>query len=183
MSFGFRLESFSAAPLIPDETFPRAALDAARAEGVAQGRADQQAEDGERLAAALTALDGAIERYAAAARSAYDTALEDIRPILSAALAQIAPSGQASVLERAIVFEIQRLSESTPDVSCTITCDDTMAQRIQASLPPDPARIATATGATVEIALDGGRITFDPERMQRTLMSLIDEFFQKEARE
>lgn len=183
MSFGFRLESFSATPALPDETFSRETLDHARAEGVAQGRADQRAEDGDRIASALTALAAAIERSDAAARSACDTALHDLRPILTAALAQIAPFGHASVLERAIITEIHRLSEAAPDVICTISCDDTMAQRIKASLSTTSPRIRTASGTNVEIALDGGRITFEPERMQSTLMSLINEFFQKDASE
>lgn len=181
MSFGFRLESFSPGEAPPPaERFTREEIEAARAEGMAAGRAAQQAEDRTEVEAALQALADMREIQRAALQTAREDALHDLAPVVSAALALLAPAGRDALIEHALMAEISRLTESSPDLCFTIRCDTGVAKRLNAAMPASGMVIAPSPRGEVEVIADGGRISIDPARLSEAVAGLIAEYFQKE---
>lgn len=168
----------------PPPVFAQADLDAAFAQGLAQGRQEAEAAQFDGLCGALATLS---ERLAAesAARAAFgEDQVRAIAPLVGALLDGIVPAVARARLEAALLDDLRQLAGSVTPLAAKIRCGPDMAAFAAACLAAagiqaigiDP----TGPEGTVEADLLGGKATWDVALVAGQLRDLVGEMMETE---
>ena len=176
-----KLESFSAARRQPEPSFDRADLEAARAEGLAQGLARRDSEQLQGLRAGLDRLAQAMVDDAARRHAIRSEAVAALAPVLSAILDALTPAAASQRLERSLLAELERLADQTPPLCADLICGPDLRPMVERCIQQSGLqniRIEERSDATVSLNLQGGRIEFSQDSMTRQIRALIEEIKQ-----
>ncbi|MBU2956819.1 hypothetical protein Q4511_14855 [Paracoccus sp. 1_MG-2023] len=173
----FRLESFGATAA-PEPVFTRADLEAARAEGRQAALAEAQAAQHRDLTRALTELSAFIADDESRRRALRDEAVEALAPVLRQIVMVMAPLSASARMETALMAELNRISGEAPPLSAHITCSRDLRAMLDRCLAGTGLADITVTecdDGRLDLILQGGRIGFDPERVTRDLLEILED--------
>lgn len=176
-----KLESFSAARRQAEPHFDRSALEAARAEGLAEGLARREDEQLRSLRAGLERLAQALAEDELRRAELRSEAVASLGPILSSMLDALTPSLVSQRLERVLLAELERLAEQAPPLSAELTCGAALRPMVENCIKEAGLaniRITESPDNHISLNLQGGRIVFSQDHMARQIRSLIDEIKQ-----
>lgn len=177
-----RLQSFDQPVSQPEVMFTQADLDAAHENGFAAGKAAAHTARLAELALQLAALSDSVREAAARREAVQAEVISALSPLLLAFADGALPILAQSRLEAALRDEMQRLAASVTPLPHRLRCgpDEEVTLRRCLRGLPDTALELDPTGAegTVELAMDGGRITFDraaiTDSFRALLMEILD---------
>lgn len=169
-------------PLSP--VFSQSDLDAAFAEGLAQGRQEVEALLIGQLCAALNGLSGQLEAESAARLAAGEGQVRALAPLIRALLDGIMPAVARARLEAALLAELRQLAASVTPLSVKIRCGPDMAAFTAACLAMtgieaigiDP----SGPAGCIEAEMLGGIATWEVARVAEQLRGLVLEMMEVE---
>ncbi|MBV0890761.1 hypothetical protein KTN05_02720 [Paracoccus sp. Z118] len=177
-----RLQSFDQPLPLPEAMFTQADLDAAHERGASAGAA--QAHDAQlaEIISRLSALAATIREAADRRAAVQAEVIAALAPMLLAFADGALPILAQCRLEAALRQELQRLADTATPLAARLCCGPDQSATLQQCLSdlPDATFELDPTGpeGTVELAVAGGRITFDraalAESFRALLMEILD---------
>lgn len=176
-----KLESFSSAHRQAGPAFDSSDLEAARAEGLAQGLAQRDSEQIRALRAGLDRLSEAMVDDDARRSQVRAEAVAGLAPVLSAILDALTPAAASQRLEQALLAELERLADQAPPLRTNLICGSDLRPMVDRCVKQSGLQniqIEEHADAPISLSLQGGRIEFSQDRMARQIRALIDEIKQ-----
>ena len=180
MSALLRFENFAAPVVAPQETFSAEDLQREYLRGLTDGEA--AAGD-----AALSEMTDALKLAASTAQEQADlhagtirSTLAAIAPVLDAITGQLATSSEGRLTET-VSAELERLCLAGIAPSCRIAGGASVLASVADRIEDLGLEgVTLLPGATTEIRFDGGRITFEPEKITASIRELLAEMLETE---
>ena len=181
-----QLERFDlgAAKAAPPPLFRQSDLDAAFAQGLAQGRQEAEAARLDQLLAALAGLSERLDDESTARVADGEKQVGAMAPLVEALLEGVMPAIARARLESSLLSELRQLAASVTPLAARIRCGADMAAFASACLSAvgieaieiDP----SGRDGTVEADLLGGLSTWDVALVAEQLRSLVREMLEIE---
>ena len=168
----------------PPPLFGQSDLDAAFAQGLAQGRQEAEAAWLDQLLAALAELSERLDAEGAARVADGEKQVRAMAPLIGALLEGVMPAIARARLESSLLTELRQLAASVTPLTGRIRCGADMAAFASACLAAtgieaigvDP----SGQDGTVEAELLGGLTTWDVARAAEQLRGLVREMMEME---
>ena len=168
----------------PPPVFAQSDLEAAFAEGLAQGRQEAEAQRLGQICGALAALSERLAAESAARAASAEDQLRAIAPLIGALLDGIIPAVARGRLEAALLAELRQLAASVTPLAATIRCGPDMAAFVSACLAAtgieaigiDP----SGPEGTVEAEMLEGLATWSVAQAAGQLRDLVCEMMEME---
>lgn len=176
-----KLESFDRRPQpAPQASFTRADLDAAFAEGEAQGRLAADAAARTDLAARLAALEASVLDRTARRAEMMGEAIAALGPVLDAFADGALPVLARARMQAAVLAELERLAASAGPAAGRLRCgrdegaflQDCVGRLDLGGIAIDP----TGAPGTVDLEIEGGRVSFDHAAVAQDFRNLFRDF-------
>lgn len=176
-----KLESFTALPDEPEIVVGRyfqEDLEQARAEGFAEGFAQQKDETAVTLCEALGSLGKALEINEEQREMLYKEAVSSMTPIVSEIVDALSPASTSLRLERSLTEELTRLANLAEPVCVRISCDEQLRETVEdcvAKSGISEIELEAASADGITLSHTGGNIKFSQEKITQEIRKLIDE--------
>lgn len=173
----FDHDALSAAPV-----FRQAELDAAFADGVAEGLRRAETQQSDRLCEVLAGLATSLETGRAQRGQSQAAQIRALAPLLDALFDQVIPVMARIRLRDALLAQLEKLAGAVSPLGVKIRCGPDTAGFLSANL----ARLGlsavqiddTAAEGCVEAELTGGEIVWDEAALAAQLRRLIEEMME-----